>query len=78
MRGGLYMITKLTAGMGGVLSQASAAAAGCILKDPLPWLTDWEQAGFKATEQQLLDSRLPLPISYTEHNGHRLLLWDFL
>lgn len=66
------MITKLTAGMGGVLCRAPAAAAGCTLKDPLWRLTDQEQAGSKATAQQLLHSRLALPIPSTQqHNGHR-------
>lgn len=62
------MITKLIAGMGGVLSQAPAAAVGYTFKDPLPWVKASGKAGSKATEQQPLDSCLPLLIAST-HSG---------
>lgn len=56
------MITNLVAGMGGVLSQAPAAAVGYTFKDPLAGVTASSKAGSKATEQQPLDSCLPLLI----------------
>lgn len=72
------MITKLIAGMGGVLSQAPAAAVGYTFKDPLAGVTASSKAGSKATEQQPLDSCLPLLIASTHSGVIRQSPWDIL
>lgn len=67
------MITKLTAGMGGMLAQAAAAAAGCILKDHYQRL----QTRKKLALRPWCSNHRPLPLSAyllhtQQHAGHQV------